>query len=333
MRQPVICLLLALLLVVAGGRASLFAHEVRPAYLQITESAAHQVDVLWKQPAVGPAALHLVPHISGGLLEQAPAAQAAADFHLRIWRHLDAGADGLEGREIRIEGLEQTITDVLVSMRFADGSTSQHILTPREPVFTLRRMQQGASVSAYLRLGLEHILTGVDHLAFILCLVLLVGPGWKLVKTLTAFTLAHSITLAATALHWISPQPALIEAWVALSIVIVAVELARSLRGNRGWTAQRPWPVALLFGLLHGSAFAGALSQIGLPSGAIAPALLLFNVGVEVGQLLFVAMLVGAGWAWRRLTDVPAWSRWIAPYAVGSVAAFWFFERLQAALA
>jgi hypothetical protein len=324
--------MLTLWLVAVGGSQSLLAHEVRPAYLQLTENPGHRIDVLWKQPAIGPAALRLIPHVCGGLLDQAPAARAFADFHLRSWRQLDAGARSLEGCEIRIEGLERTITDVLVSIRFADGSTLQSILTPTVPALTVRHAEGGVPVSGYVRLGIEHILGGVDHLAFILCLVLLVGPGWKLVQTITAFTLAHSITLAATALHLISPLPALVEAWVALSIVIVAVELARSLRGTRGWTARRPWLFALMFGLLHGAAFAGALAQIGLPAGAVAPALFLFNVGVELGQLLFIAVLVAAGWGLRRLVALPAWTRWIAPYAVGSVAAFWFFGRLQVAL-
>jgi hypothetical protein len=154
-----------------------------------------------------------------------------------------------------------------------------------------------------------------------------------LVKTITAFTLAHSITLAATTLHVIVVQPALIEALVALSVLFVAVELVDGYCGRGGLATRYPWLMALVFGLLHGAAFAGALADIGLPPHAIAPALLLFNVGVEVGQLMFISVVLGMGWAASRLpTPLPAWTRWIPPYAIGSLSAFWVFDRLEVAL-
>ena len=317
-----------------GAATPAMGHEVRPAYLQVTERPNHHYDILWKQPSLGLAAVHLVPHISGGLLETDPSEiETAPGFQIRRWADLPAGSQRLDGRTIQIEGIEQTITDVLVSITLLNGESFQAILSPRSPSLALHLHQAGIAVPAYLGLGIEHILTGVDHLSFILCLLLLVRHWMSLVKTVAAFTVAHSITLAATALHYISVRPSLIEALVALSILFVAVELVHLYQGRKGLTARFPWLIAFSFGLLHGSAFAGALVEIGLPSDAIPLSLLLFNVGVEIGQLLFIAVALGIGWALSRLPrEWPAWTRWIPPYAVGSLSAFWFLQRLQTAL-
>lgn len=310
-----------------------FAHEVRPAYLEVLEHANHHYDVLWKQPTVGDMAVHLEPQISGGLLDRPPSeVDGTSSFQIRRWRDLDGGEKGLEGRTLRIDGLDQTITDVLVSLTLANGDTSQQILRPGAPAMTLHLTGTGRAVSAYLILGMEHILTGVDHLAFVLGLILLVRSRLTLVKTITAFTVAHSITLAATALHFIAPRPSLIEALVALSILFVAVELVHHYRGQDGLTVRYPWIIAFTFGLLHGCAFASALAEIGLPAHAIPLSLLLFNVGVEIGQLMFIAAVVAIGWMLSRMPrGIPAWARWAPPYAIGSFAAFWFVERLSAA--
>jgi hydrogenase/urease accessory protein HupE len=310
------------------------SHEVRPAFLQIAEQANGHYDVLWKQPSMGILAVHLVPHISGGFLEHRPSAiESASTFELHIWRNLDPGPSGLEGRTLTIDGLDRTITDVLVSITLADDRSFQEILRPGSPGLVLRLRQSGAEVSAYLGMGVEHILTGADHLSFILCLLLLVRPWMNLIKAVTAFTVAHSITLAATALHVITVRPSLIEALVALSILFVAVELVHGLRGRIGLTARYPWLIAFIFGLLHGSAFAGALAQIGLPPHAIPFSLLMFNIGVEIGQLLFIGVAIFIGWALLRLfKEFPAWTRWVLPYAIGSLSAFWFIGRLQTAL-
>lgn len=317
-----------------GAMGAAMGHEVRPAYLQVTERPDHNYDILWKQPSLGLAAVHLVPHISGGMLERVPSdIETAPDFQIRRWTDLPAGSQGLDGRTVQIEGIEQTITDVLVSVSLLNGESFQTVLSPRSPSVALHLHQAGVAVPAYLGLGIEHILTGVDHLSFILCLLLLVRRWTSLVKTVTAFTVAHSITLAATALHFISVRPSLIEALVALSILFVAVELVHLYQGRTGLTARFPWLIAFAFGLLHGSAFAGALAEIGLPPDAIPLSLLLFNVGVEIGQLLFIAVALGIGWTLSRLPrGLPAWTRWIPPYAIGSSSAFWFLERLQTAL-
>lgn len=193
--------------------------------------------------------------------------------------------------------------------------------------------REGVAVPAYITLGIEHILTGIDHLGFLLGLILLVRSRMRLIATITAFTVAHSLTLAATALQVIAVRPAVIEALVALSIVFAAVELVHRCRGGQGFTVRYPWLIPFTFGLLHGAAFSDVLVQIGLPSNAIPLSLLLFNVGVELGQLLFIAVVLSIGWALTRLPrQVPAWARWVPPYAIGSCAAFWFLERLSGAL-
>jgi len=326
--------LLLVCLIALSWTASAVAHEVRPAFFQITERADGRYDVLWKQPSQGNLAVRLVPRISGGVLEKPPSqVESAVSFQIQIWRDLDLGPSGLDGRTLEVEGLAQTITDVLVSVSLADGTDIQKVLRPSAPTVALHLGRTGVAVPAYLTLGVEHILIGIDHLFFVLMLVLLVRRGAMLIKTITAFTVAHSITLAATTLDLIAVHPATIEALVALSIVFVAVELVHHYRGRDGLTTRYPWVIAFTFGLLHGSAFAGALSEIGLPPNAIPLSLLLFNVGVEIGQLLFVALILGFIWLMARLPrPLPVWSRWLAPYAVGIAGAFWFFERLEAAL-
>lgn len=322
--------LLALLVAVPAN-----AHEVRPAYLELTERADGKLDVLWKQPSQGMLVVPIRPVISGGLLEGAPdSTEAAVNFEIRRWQGIDLKGQGLDQREVRIAGLEQTITDTLVLVHYRNGEQAQQVLTPAAPAFTIDA-HAGAAVPAYLKLGVEHILTGIDHLLFVLGLLLL-SSGWRqLLKTITAFTVAHSITLAATALKLVQVNPQLIEALVAYSILFLAVELVRKQRGKTGLTQRQPWLVAFGFGLLHGAAFAGALKEIGLPEGNIPVSLLLFNVGVEVGQLLFVGavMLILALLSrlrWPAATPQLAWTT--TSYAIGSFAMFWFLERLHTAL-
>jgi hydrogenase/urease accessory protein HupE len=325
--KPFLCCLLYVLGVCISLRCD--AHEVRPAYLQITEVSPHTYDVLWKQPTLGTVAVRLVPHLSNGWLETDPnATEAAAGFIIKRWRNLQS--TGLDGVSVRIEGLERTITDVLVSVTLLTGSNVQTILKPIAPDVVLDFHEHtGLATFSYLQLGIEHILTGIDHLLFVLGLLLLVASRWTLLKTLTAFTLAHSVTLAGTALGWITVQPQLIEALVALSIVFLAVELVYLYRGRPHLTARYPWLIAFAFGLLHGCAFAGALAQVGLPHNAIAAALLLFNLGVEAGQILFVAVVLGALWLLHSVRPSwPVWTRWLAPYAIGSCAMFWLLQRV-----
>ena len=332
--------LLAALLLALGVALPAFAHEVRPAFLEITERPDGKADVLWKQPSIGLLAVALSPRISGGLLNRAPDGVAAAEnWEIHQWHGLDLKGphlkeQGLDGREVRIVGLERTITDTLVIIHLKSGDDTQQVLTPSAPAFKINA-HAGAAVSAYLFLGINHILTGIDHLLFVFGLLLLSSNTRQLLRTVTAFTVAHSITLALTALKLISIKPALIEAMVAYSILFLAVELVRKQRGQDGLTLRQPWLVAFGFGLLHGAAFAGALKEIGLPQHAIPQSLFLFNVGVEIGQLIFVALVMALMWGLKRFRWPPAAPRlgWtVASYAIGSFAMVWFLERLHAAL-
>jgi hypothetical protein len=245
------------------------------------------------------------------------------------WRVRHVG--GLDGTSIRIEGLQFTQTDVLVRLERLDGSTQTLRVQADAPEFVLAVQPGGWEVArAYLALGIEHILGGIDHLLFVLALVVLVR-GRRLYWTITAFTVAHSITLAAATLGWVHVPPAPVEATIALSIVFVANEILQTRAGRSGLASRAPWVVAFVFGLLHGLGFAGALSEVGLPTNAIPVALLFFNLGVEVGQLCFIAgvlMLIAAS---RNLRRPPV--RWAAPlpaYAIGAVAAYWTIERISA---
>lgn len=332
---PLLVWLALVMLAVFTMATRVDAHEVRPAYLGITEGQDGRIDVLWKQPSIGLMAVALRPHIAGGLIERAPdTVENAENFEIRRWHGIDPGQSGLGDREVRIEGLERTITDTLVLVHLRSGEEEERVLTPAQPAFVINA-HAGAAVPAYLKLGIEHILTGIDHLLFVFGLLLL-STGWKqLLRTITAFTVAHSITLALTALKLVSVNPQLIEAMVAYSILFLAVELVRKQRGVSGLTQRQPWIVAFGFGLLHGAAFAGALKEIGLPQHNIPASLFLFNVGVEIGQLLFVALVwvllrLVSRLRWPAATPRLAWTS--ASYAIGSFAMFWFLERLHTAL-
>jgi hypothetical protein len=316
------------------------AHEVRPAYLEIRQQAADGFVVTWKQPTAGELAVRLVPHLSNGWLETPPTETfASPGFLIRTWRIRDVAADPLSGRTLEIEGLDRTITDALVRVELADGRTLETILRPDRPRLALSfQTASGLAVPAYFRLGVEHILTGADHLMFVLGLLLLVGVRWRVLQAITAFTVAHSLTLGASALGLAHAPSAVIEALVALSIVFVASELVHKLRGGDALTARYPWLIAFTFGLLHGFAFAGALADVGLPKDAIPLSLLLFNLGVEAGQLIFVGAAILAILALRPVrARLPAAADQLAlrlpPYAIGAFAAFWVIERTVAAFA
>ncbi len=329
MRLPRLALLpFALMLLPASSSA----HETRPALLRIEQRADGLFDITWKRPMMENDALRLVPHVTGGLIDRPPDVQhVTATFQLESWHGVDAGLQTLDARELTIQGLDRTITNVIVSIRTEDRETRQTVLTPTQPkMFINTRLASGAAVRAYLLLGIDHILAGYDHLAFLLGLVLVVAGRITLVKTITAFTVAHSITLGLAALGLISIRPVLIEALVALSVMLVAVELVYFYRGRLRLMARYPWLIALAFGLLHGCAFAGALAEIGLPKNAALLSLLLFNIGVEIGQLVFVGALLAIAEVIARLPRaLPSWARWLTPYAIGAVAAFWFIDRVQ----
>jgi hypothetical protein len=230
---------------------------------------------------------------------------------------------------------------VMLTVRWADGSTARQFFAATSAAIEvpLHALQAGSgslrhAALRYLGLGIEHILLGIDHLLFVLGLLLIVRGPWMLIKTITAFTVAHSITLALATLGLVEVPSRPVDAAIALSIVFLGAEILRARQGRPGLAARAPWVVAFAFGLLHGLGFAGALTQLGLRPGEIPLALLFFNVGVEIGQLMFVATFLALAWALRQLQV--AWPRWSEPlpaYAIGTVAAFWFIERIGAMIA
>jgi hydrogenase/urease accessory protein HupE len=310
--------------------ATCAAHEVRPSYLELREERAGEFDVLLKTPMRGELRLALAATFSGRAEAITPmTTQATGDAAVQTWRL--RALDPLRGQTVRIDGLENTTTDALVRVAFLDGTTWVRRLTPQEPAATIPARQSGWSVAGlYLKLGVEHILLGIDHLLFVLALLIITRGTWLLVKTVTAFTIAHSITLALATLGYVHVPSAPVEAAIALSIVFVAVEIVHLRQGREGLTASAPWLVAFMFGLLHGLGFAGALSEIGLPEGQIPLALLFFNVGVEIGQLLFIATALCLFALVRRIRIPARWADFAAAYAIGSIAMFWVIERVAA---
>jgi hydrogenase/urease accessory protein HupE len=305
-------------------------HEVRPAYLDLREDRPGEFSVFWKTPMLGNLRLSLHPAFSGPVEALTPVAtQRTGNAAVQTWR---LRTESLRGQTLRIAGLETTITDALVRASFLDGSTWIYRLTPQQPGTTVPSRPRAWGVAGtYLTLGVEHILMGIDHLLFVLALLLLSTGTWQLVKTVTAFTVAHSITLGLATLGIVHVPSKPVEAVIALSIVFVAAEIMHARRGRAGLAAQMPWIVAFTFGLLHGFGFAGALSEVGLPEAHIPVALLFFNLGVEAGQLLFVAAVLALMAFARRIRMAwPRWAELVPPYAIGSLAMVWVIQRVAA---
>lgn len=306
------------------------AHEVRPAYLEITEHGDGAVTVRWRQPIMGEYTIAIAPVLSAGWLDGEPGRRyTTADSLVKVWT-VPMHHGELAGQTLTIRGLDRTITDTLVRITFTDGKVLSRILNASHPFMQIPDTRGlSLSLSGYLQLGIGHIWSGPDHLLYILGLILLISSLRSLVTTITAFTLAHSITLACAVLGLIRLRPAPVEAVIALSIVYVAVELVRKQRGLSDIATRKPWVIAFVFGLLHGFGFAGALRQAGLPEDSIASALFLFNVGIEVGQLLFVLLVLGFLKLLQWSTPVLRTRAFaLVPYGIGSIASFWLIQRL-----
>ena len=319
-----VCLASALFL------ASAQAHEVRPAYLEIKETAPGQFSVLWRTPVLAGMRLPLALKLPDGVRELSkPVVQELADSLVeRRW--IDAGPDGLAGRRIEIVGLQFTITDALVRVEWLDGRTLQTILRAAQAWVDIAASQSRWEViGAYVVEGIRHILFGIDHLLFVLGLLLIVGNGWMLLKTITAFTVAHSITLTLATLGYAAVPAPPVECAIALSILFLGPEIVRVRRGETSFTIRHPWVVAFAFGLLHGFGFATAMTSAGLPRQDLPLALFSFNVGVELGQLGFVALVLATEYSFHVLKV--RWPRWVAAipgYAVGTAGAFWTIQRV-----
>lgn len=321
-------LILGLALALPAARA----HEIRPAYLDLKETAPGQYDVLWRTPVLSgmrlPLALQMPEDVRN--LREPQVDELTDSLVERRW--VDAGPGGIEGKRIDFPGLQLSITDVLVRIERLNGAHSTDLIHPSRPYLEVPPPRGAlATAAVFLTQGIEHILFGPDHLLFVLALILIVRDGRVLLWTISAFTLAHSITLSLATLGVVHVPGPPVEAMIALSILLLACEIVRLRRGETSLTARRPWLVAFSFGLLHGFGFASALTKIGLPQGDIPLALFSFNVGVEVGQLVFIGVVLGALFCIRLFRVRPTIRQAAVPvtsYAIGSVAAFWFIERL-----
>lgn len=329
---------LTVLVVLAVSNGFAFAHESRPGYLELRQTGPETFNLVWKVPMRGDLRLGIYPKLPETCVLVTQPISYVADGAL-IERHTVRCPGGLTGQTIRIDGLTGTMTDVLVRLERLDGTTQVERLSPSSPSFVVAAAPNRIQVAGtYMNLGIAHILLGVDHLLFVACLIFLAGTGRRIFITITGFTLAHSLTLALSALNVVRLPVPPVEAAIALSIVFLAVEIAR---GHRDSLTYR-WPIAVsaTFGLLHGFGFATALRQIGLPEIEVPTALLFFNVGVEIGQLLFVFAIIGlAKLVWRVTkgsADKPQSTAVLAArvripvsYAIGIVASYWLTARLD----
>jgi hydrogenase/urease accessory protein HupE len=321
-----LALLLALLALWSGPAA---AHESQPGLLELRQLGPDRYEVIWRAPNYygkpHPAGLELPPEWR---TIGEPTQRRLSDSVLQR-RFVEVPGGSIDGSRIRFPGLEATITDVFVRVSRLDGSEAGQVVRPTRPYAELRGERPWyVSSGEYLALGFNHILQGIDHLLFVLGLLIIV-QGWRmLVKTVTAFTVAHSITLALATLGYAYlPGPPL-QVAIALSILFLGPEIVRFWRGQTSFTIRHPWVVAFGFGLLHGFGFASGLSTLGMPKAEIPLALLMFNIGVEIGQLAFVILMLAA---WRSLQVLAfRWPRWvelIPGYAIGILGAFWTIQR------
>ena len=304
------------------------AHEIRPAYLQIDELAPQRYELLWKVPTNAGMVQNIIPKFDPRLTLSAQSGETIVNGFV-IFRYSLTGDTALPGTTLTIDNLDNTTIDTLVNISMLDGTHRSFLLRPREnSVLIPETPSAWQGVKTYTRLGIEHILRGIDHLLFVFGLMLIVSSGKMLFKTITSFTIAHSITLGIATLGYAhAPLPPL-NAAIAMSILFLGPEIVRVRRGKTSLTIRYPWLIAFGFGLLHGFGFASGLSTAGVPQAELPWALLSFNVGVELGQLFFVFVSLSLAWAFRVLQiRWPRWVLWLPAYTVGTLGAFWTIQR------
>jgi hydrogenase/urease accessory protein HupE len=306
------------------------AHESRPAYLEIKETAPGNFNVLWRTPVLAGMGLPLVLKLPDDVKNlREPNVQELADSWVeRRW--IDAGPNGLAGKHIEFRGLQLTITDVLAHVEMLDGRKWTTIAHPSQPWVEISASQTWLGVAGtYIVQGIRHILFGADHMLFVLGLLLIVTDRWMLLKTVTAFTVAHSMTLAIATLGYAEVPVIPLNAAIALSILFLGPEIVRSWRGETSFTIRQPWVAAFAFGLLHGFGFASALTSAGLPRQELPLALVSFNLGVEFGQLGFIGLILALERSFRTLeVRWPRWAQALPGYTVGSFGALWTMQRV-----
>jgi hydrogenase/urease accessory protein HupE len=305
------------------------AHGLDPAALSLRETRAGVFEVRWRASALRIPGADVRPVLPERCTRIDRADAIDETDHVTLRWSVDCGPGGLAGERIGVDGLAAAKINALLTIERLDHEKVQAVLGPRSPSLTVpARPTRWDVVRGYVMLGIEHILSGPDHLLFVFGLLLLVAAPRLLVQTITAFTLGHSVTLSAAALHLATVPSRPVEVLIAVSVLTLAVELARDVR-QPTLLRRFPWAMAMAFGLLHGFGFAGALAEAGLPAGDIPLALVAFNGGIELGQLAFVAVVLGAGaLVWRWLPAIATRSTRLAVYPMGILSAFWCFERL-----
>jgi hydrogenase/urease accessory protein HupE len=313
------------------------AHALEPGYLEISQFGEGTWRVFWSRPDVKGKPMQIDAVLPASCT---PTNGAAPSFNGSAWvtSWIASCPEGLVGGALTIQGLEKTATDVLVRYELSADSARTQRLVPSNTAFIIQGDPSFFGViKSYVALGVDHILGGIDHLLFVFALLLLISNGWRLLGAITAFTVAHSITMAVATLGLVTLPPPPVEAVIALSIMFLASELVLRRGGQERLSERYPWAVSFSFGLLHGFGFAGALLEIGLPQGDVPLALLSFNVGVELGQLAFVAVVLAIGVVLarvaptlkKRITAQDSKAMLATAYAIGSVSAFWVFDRLS----
>lgn len=319
------------LLLIFGLTTILTAHEIRPAYLEIKQTGSKEYTVLWKVPLYNGKKLDIFPECSVIQNVSIVEEQQLQDAHLTIYKW--KGNAGLEGHKITINGLQRTLMDVLIRIDLDDKLSYTLLAQPDSPTIWVPVEPSRISViRSYAIMGIEHILKGADHLLFVLCLLLIIDRWQLILWTVSSFTLAHSLTLALSVLGIIHLPSPPVETVIALSIMFLAREYLSKLKGRSTLTLQYPWTVAFIFGLVHGLGFSGALQEIGLPQSDVAFALIFFNAGVEIGQVLFIfgALICYAFWAKlsKNQSKVTILKKGMA-FAIGGLSSFWFIDRIM----
>jgi len=306
------------------------ADEVRPSYLQIQEISPKHFSVLFKVPAKGDKKLSLHVKFPDTCTDNNK--HYASFINATYMESYSIGCKNpLAGESIIIEGLENTKTDLLLRLEFLDKTSQSQLLRSDKNTYVILATSSNMQVvKTYTWLGITHILLGFDHLMFVFALLLLVNSLRKLLWTITAFTIAHSITLAGSSLGYLSLPQKPVEAMIALSILFLAVEIMHEQKGKIGITSRYPWVISFSFGLLHGFGFAGALAEIGLPQNALNIALIFFNVGVEIGQLVFIAVVMALGYVLVSLNLGTLLDKLkiVVVYMIGAFSTFWLIERV-----
>ncbi len=308
------------------------ADEIRPGYLELKEKEHNIFFVLWKVPAKGNKYLSLNAQLPDNCKNQTQAdSQLINGAYIQHWVVDCEG--GISEKNISISGLELTSTDVLLRLELMDGTSHSVLLTPTIHTYNIpAKPSKWQIIGTYSWLGFMHILLGIDHLLFVFALLIIVKGKRRLIWTITAFTIAHSLTLAGATLGFVYAPQQPVEAVIALSILFLAMEIVHDKRGQTGLAVRAPWMIAFIFGLLHGFGFAGALAEVGLPQSAIPLALVFFNIGVELGQLVFIAAVLLLAWILLRLNrpKLLHYAELVTLYFIGSLSSFWLFERTSA---